>query len=50
MHGWKGSFSNGNWKIVKGGYDLWFELYYRDHPVVQCIDGKLSSYFGFEQR
>ena len=48
-HGWKGSFSNRNWKIANGGYDLWFELYYNDQPVAQCINGKLSSYFGLEK-
>ena len=47
-HDWRGSFSSGNWKITNGGYDLWFELYYKNQPVMQCIDGKLLSDFGLD--
>ena len=43
-HGWKGSFSKNNWRVANGGYDLWFELYYNDQPVVDCIAGKLSAW------
>lgn len=44
-HQWKGSFTNGNWRIANGGYDLWFELYYCNQPVVRCEGGVLSSSF-----
>lgn len=47
-HGWEGSFSRGNWRIANGGYDLWFELYYKNQPVVQCVSGELSSNFGLD--
>ena len=47
-HDWIGSFSSGNWEISYGGYDLWFELYYKNQPVMQCIDGKLLSDFGLD--
>ena len=40
--GWKGSFSQGSWKIANGGYDLWFEIYYNNSPVMTCIAGKLE--------
>ena len=46
-HRWIGTYSNGNWRISNGGYDLWFELYYLGIPVVQCIDGKLISTSNF---
>lgn len=46
--GWKGAFRRGNWSIGNGGYDLWFELYYKGEPVAQCIAGTLSSEFGLE--
>lgn len=42
-HGWKGSFSRGPWKIANGGYDCWFELYYKGLPVARCIAGELES-------
>lgn len=44
-HSWKGSFSRGDWKIANGGYDLWFELYYGNQVVAQCVAGKLSCNF-----
>ena len=25
-----------HWKIANGGYDLWWELYYDEQPVVRC--------------
>lgn len=42
-HGWKGSFTRGLWEIGNGGYDCWFELYYKGLPVAQCIAGELES-------
>lgn len=47
-HAWQGSFNRDNWRIANGANDLWFELYYKDTPVVQCIAGELSSDFGLK--
>lgn len=44
-HGWKGRFNEGPWSIANGGYDLWFEIYYENEPIAQCIAGKVSSHF-----
>lgn len=41
-HGWKGSFTRGLWEIGNGGYDCWFELYYKCLPVARCIAGELE--------
>lgn len=38
----KDSYRSGNWSLGVGGYDLWFEIYYDDIPVIQCIDGYLE--------
>lgn len=35
----------GSWSIAKGGYDLWWEIYYNGYTVLQCIDGELHSGF-----
>lgn len=32
-----------HWKIAKGGYDLWFSLYYCDLCVIECCDGTLEN-------
>lgn len=42
-HGWKGSFTRESWAIGNGGYDCWFELYYKGQPVASCIAGVLES-------
>ena len=42
-HGWKGSFTREFWTIGNGGYDCWFELYYKGQPVASCIAGVLES-------
>lgn len=34
---------SGHWHIANGGYDLDWELYYDDVPVVQCIAGELEN-------
>ncbi|WP_252241624.1 hypothetical protein [Clostridium sp. ZBS18] len=36
------SYKDGKWSLAVGGYDLWFELYYNNIPVIQCIDGYLE--------
>lgn len=35
-------YTRGDWSIATGGYDLWFEIYYKGIPKVQCIDGELE--------
>lgn len=37
--------SCGDWSIAKGGYDLWWEIYYKGYTVLQCINGELSGGF-----
>lgn len=34
--------SRGHWSIARGGYDLWFEIYYDNYPVVDCVAGELE--------
>lgn len=41
-NGNKDSYKDGNWSLGVGGYDLWFEVYYNNIPVIQCIDGCLE--------
>lgn len=35
----------GHWSIAKGGYDLWWELYWNNYTVLQCIAGELVGGF-----
>ena len=35
----------GNWSIASGGYDCWWEIYYKGYTVLQCINGKLEGGF-----
>jgi hypothetical protein len=35
----------GHWSIAKGGYDLWWELYWDGYAVLQCVSGKLIGGF-----
>jgi len=35
--------SGKHWKIAKGGYDLYFEIYYDEIPVVDCISNELEN-------
>lgn len=39
----------GDWKIVSGGYDLWFQVMYKDEIVLDCIAGKLESNYGLRE-
>ena len=34
--------SGKHWKIAKGGYDLYWELYYDNVPVVDCVCNRLE--------
>ena len=35
----------GPWKVARGGYDLWFEVYYDELPVVDCVAGELECVY-----
>lgn len=35
----------GHWSIASGGYDLWWEIYYKGYTVLQCISGELKGGF-----
>ena len=38
-----GKYAEGiHWSIANGGYDLWWELYYDDLPILQRIAGDLE--------
>lgn len=41
-YGWKGSFTRESWTIGNGGYDCWFELYYKGQPVATLSPGCLK--------
>ena len=39
-----------HWSIAKGGYDMWWQLYYNENgsfvvgiPIVECINGELQD-------
>ena len=38
----KETCSYGNWLILKGKADVWFEVYYKSLLVVECINGTLE--------
>ena len=35
--------SSGHWIIAKGGYDLDWQLYYDEKPVIDCVSGVLEN-------
>ena len=38
-----GRYAKGtHWSIANGGYDLWWELYYDNIPILQCVAGELK--------
>ena len=37
------SATSGHWRIANGGYDLDWELYYDNQPVVDCVAGCLQN-------
>lgn len=39
-----GSVKNGVWRICDGAYDLWFELYYKEQPILGCTDNVCKWY------
>lgn len=39
-----GSVKNGPWRICDGAYDLWFELYYNETPILGCTDNICKWY------
>ena len=38
------SYKSGNWRISVGGYDLQYEVYYKEMPVFGCIDNEIEVY------
>lgn len=38
------SYKDGPFKISEGGYDLYFEIYYNNSPIIGCIDGNIEAY------
>lgn len=34
----------GHWSIGRGGYDLQWELYYDNYPILGCISNRLDIY------
>lgn len=38
-NGNKGTYTDGDWSVSVGGYDLWFEVYLENVPVFSCIGG-----------
>lgn len=47
-NGWKGRFTEKEWSIGNGGYDQYFEIYYKEQPVLDCIGGKITAW-GLEE-
>lgn len=41
-NGSKKSYSSGDWSVAVGGYDCWFEVYYKRTPIINCINGELN--------
>jgi len=39
-----GSVKNGPWRICDGAYDLWFELYYNETPILGCTENVCKWY------
>ena len=41
-----GKYAEGkHWNIGRGGYDLWWELYYDNMPIARCVAGTLEITF-----
>lgn len=32
-----------HWSMAKGGYDRWWEIYYDNMPVMNCIAGTIEN-------
>ena len=37
------ALEQGDWMIAEGGYDLWFEVYYKEVTAARCIAGKIET-------
>lgn len=46
---WRGSTTFGFWRIAQGGYSMWFQVYYKDELVLDCIEGELESNYGLTE-
>lgn len=42
FNGKRNSYKRGKFRIAIGGYDLFYEIYYNNIPIIQNIDGKLE--------
>ena len=57
MEGDDNRYTRGDWSVAKGGYDLIFEVYYKDTPVADYVrdrhdstdKGELSVWGNFTQ-
>ena len=38
-----------HWKIARGGYDQWWELYYDEVPAVDCCAGEIEKEFDLDE-
>lgn len=38
----------GLWAVASGGYDLWFEVYYDNIPILDCVDGEIDNRFDLD--
>lgn len=49
-NGKKNVYIDGDWKIVTGGYDCWFEIYLNDIFFLNCINGRIEaeSFYGMD--
>ena len=43
-NGNRGDYKRGNWKIVNGGYDLDWELYFNNVPFMERVSGENPSF------
>ena len=41
LDGNRNYYESGDWSIAQGGYDCWFELYYKKRCLITCINGRM---------
>ena len=37
------SVAGTHWSIAQGGYDLWWQIYFDEIPVVDCVNGEIEN-------
>lgn len=47
VYGERGSYTDGDYKIVQGAYDCWFEVYIRNRFALHCVNGQVTADIGF---